>query len=168
MKLGQRNLVLTGFMGTGKTTVGRQLAQKLGRKFVDTDELIETWADRSIPEIFENKGEPAFRAWELKAAEYISLSRNLIVSTGGGFVTSPECVQFVQKSGVIICLTATPDTILERTTCSDRPLLAVPDRQKKIADLLAKRADVYGQFTPFRTDKKTPFQIADEIVQYVC
>ncbi len=166
-KLGRRNVILTGFMGTGKSTVGRQLALRLGRMLVDTDLLVETWAEKTVAEIFDQEGETVFRAWELQAAEHIANRRCLVVSTGGGFVMNPRCVTQLKRHGVIVCLTATPPMILERVWDTDRPLLRGPDPEARIADMLAERAHVYNQFPQFDTTHKTPFQLSDEIYNYL-
>lgn len=154
-------------MGTGKSTIGRQLATRLGRKILDTDTLIEEWVGKPIQQIFDEDGESVFRAWELKAAEHLTTRKCLVVSTGGGFVTNPACVELLRQNGVIVCLTATPSMILERTWNSDRPLLRADDPEERINQLLAARAHIYNQFPQFDTTKKTPFQIADDICDYL-
>lgn len=166
-KLGQRNVILTGFMGTGKSTIGRQLALRLGRKLIDTDLLIEEWADKSVQTIFEDDGEAVFRAFELQAAEHLAERKCLVVSTGGGFVTNPACVAHVRRNGMIVCLTASASMILERTWQTDRPLLQSADPEAQINALMQARAAIYSQFPQFDTTSKTPFQVTDDICNYL-
>jgi shikimate kinase len=143
------HLILTGFMGTGKTEVGRRLARALGRTFVDTDRLVEAKAGRSVAAIFAEKGEAGFRALEREAvAEACGLS-DAVIATGGGALTDPENRRRLAAAGPVICLTASPDDILRRVgDPANRPLLAgattEAERLGRIRDLLAARAAVYA------------------------
>lgn len=160
-----KNIVLVGFMGTGKTVVARALAEKLKREFLEIDTVIEEKEGISIKDIFEKKGEPYFRNLEKEAIIEASLKKNVVISAGGGAVIDEENVRNLKKNGVIICLEASPDTILERTkgnTC--RPLLNVPNPKKKIEELLAKRAPYYKKADYcVNTDSLTVEQVADRI-----
>ena len=109
----ERNLVLTGFMGTGKTTVGRILAERLGLEFVDTDELIESRSG-PIHEIFERDGEDAFRALERSVARELAGRTGLVIATGGRMMLDSECEACLEPVSDVVCLTAGSDTIVER------------------------------------------------------
>ena len=124
------NIILTGFMGTGKTTVGRALADRLGWRFVDLDDRIAERAGKSVPAIFEEDGEAAFRDLETAVCRQIASERGLVVATGGGAVLRAANREALEKAGTVICLEATPDTILERVGAgNDRPMLGEGDRR---------------------------------------
>jgi shikimate kinase len=141
------NLFLTGFMGTGKTAVGRALAERLGRSFLDLDAEIERAAGRSVPEIFARFGEEGFRTREREALERLSGLDRAVVATGGGAVLDARNRKTMRARGRIICLTADVDTILRRVgRAADRPLLAdAPDPAERIDALLAERAAAYAE-----------------------
>jgi shikimate kinase len=146
------HLILTGFMGTGKTEVGRRLARALGRAFVDTDRLVEAKAGRSVATIFAEQGETAFRALEREAVAEACALPDAVVATGGGALVDPENRRRLAGAGPIVCLTATPEAILRRVgSGSGRPLLAGAvsheERLARICTLLAERATVYGSAT---------------------
>ena len=141
-----KNVILVGFMGTGKTAVGKALAMRLGMKFVDMDDIIEEREGMKISDIFEKKGEPYFRHAEKMVAKDIAIQSGLVVAAGGGAMVDEENVKNFKSSGVIFCLVATPDKIFERTKGHiHRPLLNVGDPKEKIAELLAKRAQYYAR-----------------------
>jgi len=160
------NIVLTGFMGTGKTTVGRRIAKVLSRRFVDTDRRIE--ADYGpIPEIFATKGEAAFRALERQVATDLSQESGLVVATGGGLLVDPDNAAALASTGRIFCLYASPAVIFDRVLGpgrAHRPLLDVPDPRAKVAELLAARADAYKAFEQVDTDHRNAYAIASDIV----
>ena len=133
------NIVLAGFMGSGKSAVGRVLAQRLGWKFVDTDILISDRAGKDIPAIFEEEGEEGFRAREREAISSLAGETCLVVATGGGAPTDPDSLNKLRSLGPIVHLRAMPKTILDRIgTGDDRPLLAdVPDREERLARIRA-------------------------------
>jgi shikimate kinase len=142
----RRNIILTGFMGTGKSAVGRKLAARLGRKFFDTDWLIEQQAKEPISVIFAEQGESYFRTLEKRVINQICNEKNVVIATGGGAMIDEENVARLQESGTLICLTATPEIILERVgNNSDRPLLQGSDSLVKIRSLLSDRAEVYAK-----------------------
>src|ERR1700752_1096640 len=117
-------IVLTGFMGSGKSEVGRRLARRLGRAFIDTDELIEAHAGKSVASIFADDGEAAFRRLERDAVADAARRGEAVVALGGGAVLDPANVTVLRAAGVVICLTARPDAILARVgRGADRPLL---------------------------------------------
>jgi shikimate kinase / 3-dehydroquinate synthase len=141
------NLILTGFMGTGKTTVGQLIAQRLGCRFVDTDQWIEERAGKAVQAIFAEDGEDRFRAWEAEACEALSEPQGLIIATGGWMLGSQKNREAMQRGGRVICLGAEPDEILARLHgASDRPLLAAGDRAAKLRALLKQREEAYRSF----------------------
>jgi shikimate kinase len=142
-----RNRVfLTGFMGTGKTVVGRELARRLGRRFIDLDEEIERAAGCSVREIFERSGEADFRAREREALGRVCRLDAAVVATGGGTPVDPANRRVLRAAGKVICLGADVPTILARVgDGEDRPLLAgTSDRSARIRWLLDARADAYA------------------------
>ena len=140
------NIYLVGFMGTGKTSVGRELAKRLERSFIDLDELIELKEKMLIPDIFAKKGEPYFRRAEKRALKEVSSQKEFIVGCGGGIVIDPDNIKVMKETGTIICLTAAPAVILKRTSkTTHRPLLKVSDPRKQIELLLKMRAPYYAQ-----------------------
>ena len=148
-----RNIVLTGFMGTGKTAVGREVAARTGRPFVDLDDLIVQRAGKAIPEIFAQDGEPAFRALEAAICGEMAAPAGLVIATGGGAVVDPANREALAAGGTVICLEADLDTILQRVgRGDDRPMLAGPDRVARIRDLLAARAEAYAAL-PYHLDR---------------
>jgi shikimate kinase len=140
------NIVLVGFMGTGKSAIGRRLARKLGRRFVDTDAWIVRRAGRSIPEIFELHGETAFRDLETAAARAYSHPEGCVLSTGGGILGREDNVALLRRGGTLICLEASPEIILERTApWEGRPMLkTAPNPREAVERLLAERAERYA------------------------
>ena len=138
------NIYLVGFMGTGKTTIGRVVAQKLNFELLDSDHEIERVKGRTIPEIFEREGEPAFRAME---NEFISTGHpalRTVVACGGGLVVQPGMLELLNTKGVVICLHASLETILKRTQGNpNRPLLNVGDPMARIRALYTAREPVY-------------------------
>ena len=152
-------------MGTGKTAVGRELARLLQMKLVDVDAEIEGRRDMKITDIFKNFGEPYFRDLETEVIRELSEQKNIVISTGGGAVLREENMAVLRKTGIIFCLYADPQTILDRTGGSnDRPLLNVKDPLAKINELLRIRMPFYEKAgIMIDTNGKTPLQIAEEI-----
>ena len=140
------NVFLTGFMGTGKTAVGRALADRLGRPFVDLDEEIERSAGMRASEIFARFGEADFRARERHALEAASARERVVVATGGGIVIDPRNRRAMRSSGSIVCLWADDATILRRVGDADeRPMLAgAKDPAERVRELLAARGAAYA------------------------
>lgn len=159
------NIILIGFMGTGKSVIGKLLAAHLEFDFLDTDILIEERTRMRIPEMFAGPGESYFRSLEAEIAqELLNLDRR-VVATGGGFALNPENMKAIRQSGVVIALSAPPAEILARIKDDgQRPLLQTPDPLARILELLEKRAPVYGQadFT-IDTSGKTKENIVAEI-----
>lgn len=156
-------------MGTGKTTVGSELAGLTGFSSVEVDAEVEKSAGMSIAAIFEKFGEPRFREMETGEIKKAAAGRGLIISTGGGAVMKEENMEALRQGGVIVCLRARPETILERTSRnSDRPLLQVEDPLKKINDLLSARNPYYERADVIvDTDGKTPLEVAREVLERI-
>ncbi|MFZ6017599.1 MAG: shikimate kinase [Nitrospirota bacterium] len=164
-----KNIILTGFMGTGKTAVGRELSRLLNMKLIDIDTEIEKSQKMTINEIFRQFGEPRFREIETEMIKKLSEDKNTIISAGGGAVLRQENMDALGKNGVIVCLMATPETILKRTSHnSDRPLLQVENPLGRIRELLDFRKPFYEKADiMIDTEGKTPLQIAEEIIKKV-
>jgi shikimate kinase len=140
------NIILLGFMGTGKTVVGRQLARRLGYRYIDTDSIIETMAKKSIPRIFAEDGEPHFRDLETRATERVAQLTRHVIATGGGIVMRDENLVNLRRAGPLVCLQAAPDVIYQRTKKdTSRPLLQTPDPRRTIKELLRQRAPHYAK-----------------------
>lgn len=150
-----KNIILIGFMGTGKTEVGKEVAERLGYNFIDTDELIERKEGISIPEIFDKYGEPYFRKIESEIIEEVAKRNKVVIATGGGAVIKPDNRENLKRNGLMICLKASPEIIYSRTkNYNNRPLLKTDDPYRKIQDLLSEREQYYSQadFTVDTTD----------------
>ncbi len=164
-----KNIILTGFMGTGKTTVGKLLAKKLQREFIDTDALIETRQGRTIPAIFAESGETAFRQMETDIARELGEKEGLVISTGGRFMLNPANTQVLSNSW-IFCLVAAPEELVARLTRDKenrRPLLDVPDPGERIIELLQERQKGYQRFIQVTTDNKQPEDVAKILLEYI-
>ena len=162
----RRNIVLTGFMGTGKSSVGRLVAARLGWPFVDLDERIATAAGMSVPEIFANDGETVFRDLETAACEGVSAASGLVIATGGGAVLRAANRQALSAGGLVICLEASPEAILQRLgSASDRPVLGDGDRAERIRQLLQERAAAYATLPQhIDTTGLTVAQVTDRVL----
>jgi shikimate kinase len=140
------NIVLCGFMATGKSSVGKMLAKRMNYEFLDMDAAIEKEEGTSVAQIFASRGEPAFRAMETRMVERLAASQGLIIATGGGTIVNPKNLEKLKSCGVVITLTADIPTILQRAgSGEDRPLLQAEDRVERIKALLAQRATAYAQ-----------------------
>ena len=140
------NIVLVGFMGTGKTSIGRRLSTQLRMRYVDTDDVIERDSGRRISEIFEADGEAAFRELESEAVLKVSKLYNYVISTGGGVVLKEANMVELKRNGIVFCLTATPEEIYRRVRHqSHRPLLQTPDPLTKINSMLEERHSYYAK-----------------------
>lgn len=161
-----RNLVLCGFMGCGKTTVGRLLAVRTGRRFVDTDALIEEEAGMAVEDIFKRFGEDDFRLRERQVCARIAEKEGLVIATGGGALTFPENAAALRRSGVIILLDVTPETVLDRLKGDrSRPLLQREDKDAAVRELMARRLpQYYAAASLFIDGNGTPEAVADEIL----
>lgn len=159
------NLYLVGFMGTGKSTMGRGAAAALGFQFIDSDKEIEKAQNRSIKDIFATDGEAAFRVMERQFIETGHPESGCVVSTGGGLSVQPGMVDLLRAKGVVIGLFASIETILERTARNDkRPLLNTDDREARVRDLLALREPIYRSAGPSITSDHRDIR---EVVSHV-
>jgi len=163
------NIVLTGMMGTGKTVIGKKLAQKLNMKYISTDEVIKKDVGMSIPKIFKRKGEPYFREVETKAVKCVAMLDNFVIDTGGGVVQRSENMEELERNGAIICLTASPEVILKRTSKTNyRPLLNVDDPVSEIKGLLEKRKQFYKRCSRMiDTSNKGIEEVVNEIIKFL-
>ncbi len=164
-----KNIYLVGFMGTGKTTVGRLLAQQLKKKFVEMDEEIERQEKKSIVEIFSKKGEPYFRKLEKRLLKGLAKESNLVISCGGGLICDEENLKILKKTGLVFHLYASAEAIYHRVKDqTHRPLLNVKEPLKVIKKLLAKRWPYYMQaHYSINTEKRRPQEIVQDIVDIV-
>ncbi len=164
-----KNIVLTGFMGTGKTAVGRYLAKRLGFAYLDIDREIERVSQKTITEIFKTQGEEAFRDLESEVIGAASLLSNTVISTGGGAVIRQDNVSKLREKGIIVCLDASAETVFERVKNNkDRPLLNTDDPLQRIRELMAERK-VYYQRADFivNTEGLSPAQVVDNILKLI-
>lgn len=145
-KLAETPLVLVGMMGAGKTTVGRRLASRLGRQFIDSDEEIERAAQMSIPEIFEQRGEAEFRAGEMRVIARLLKEKDVVLATGGGAFVNPDTRALVKAEAVSVWLKADIDVLFERVSRrSNRPLLKTADPKGTLEKLVADRYPIYAE-----------------------
>lgn len=162
------NIFLIGFMGAGKSTIARCLQKELSMELVEMDERIVKEQGMSINDIFEQKGEAGFRDIESQLVIDLGNQEKSIVSCGGGVVVRPENVENMKKSGKIIFLTATPETILDRVKDgTDRPLLNGHMNVEYISEMMSKRLDLYEAAADYKvaTDNKTIGEICTEIIK---
>ena len=139
-----KNIVLIGFMGTGKTSVGRRLAARLGRHFVDTDAAIEEVTGKTVSQIFTMYGATRFRSEETLLTKKLSGREDLVIATGGGLILDPVNVSLLKEKGVLIALTASLEVICQRLKNNkSRPLIQKADLRERIENLLAERAGAY-------------------------
>lgn len=161
------NIYLVGFMGTGKTTIGRVVAQKLNFQLLDSDHEIERIKGKSVPEIFETEGEPAFRELERNFIAGGHPSQRTVVACGGGLVVQPGMLDLLSSKGVVICLHASLDTILKRTQGNkNRPLLNVDDPMSRIRALYTAREPIYRRSgTLILTDGRPLHDIVAHVIR---
>jgi shikimate kinase len=160
-----RNIVLCGFMGTGKSSVGRLVAEALHFAFLDTDTVIEARAGKTISQIFDEQGEAAFRELEKRIVKELELRDRTVIATGGGLVVDPENLASLKSHALVVCLWASPATIWSRVkNQSHRPLLNEADPLGKIKSLLAERAPWYKQADVLLS---TELRSAREVAQQV-
>ncbi|MBU6359512.1 MAG: 3-dehydroquinate synthase [Chloroflexi bacterium] len=163
-----QRLIFAGFMGTGKSTVGKICARRLGYEFIDLDTEIEREAGLSIPQIFDRHSESYFRALEARLIERIlkPTRTKIVLATGGGAVKDPNNRQRLLNAGTVICLTATPETIIRRTSDSDRPLLQDADVKVKVEKLLRERAPMYRALHyHVDTTRLAPEEVAERVLR---
>jgi shikimate kinase len=156
-----------GFMGTGKSAVGKILAGRLGWTFLDTDEMIEKQTGTTISQIFAKAGEPSFRDMETKTIRLVSVMDKTVIATGGGAPLRQENVRELEKKGLTVCLQARPETIMERLKdeVDKRPLLKGGDPFLKVQKILDDRREAYSRAKhSIPTDGLTPEQVAEKIL----
>ncbi len=162
------NVALIGFMAAGKTAVGKILAEKLSKKFIEQDSLIEQKAGKSIPEIFQEDGEIAFRELEIEVTREISGKKNLIIACGGGVILNKINIDRLKENSVIVYLTASPRTILKRisTEGGQRPLLEVDNPILTIRELLRFRKPFYKRAADIKisTSKLDIDSVVEQII----
>jgi len=162
------NVALIGFMGVGKTEVGKVLAKKLNKEFVELDSLIERKAGKSITEIFQQDGEIAFRELEIEVTKEISKGKNLIIACGGGIVLNKINIDRLRNESRIVYLTASPRIILKRIVNDgeERPLLKTPDKAMEIQELLRFRKPFYERAADIKVDtsKLDIDSVAEQII----
>jgi shikimate kinase len=160
------NLALIGFMGTGKTSVGRLVAEQLHFDYLDTDEMIQSATGKTIAEIFKADGENKFRALEGKVIEEISARTKTVIATGGGLPTNPKNLASLKTHALVVCLWASPEKIWERVkNQTHRPLLHDENPQAKIRELLAAREPFYKQADVLlNTELRSVREVAQQIV----
>ncbi len=148
------SIALIGFMGVGKTAVGKALAKKLGREFIELDALIEQKAGKSIAEIFQHDSEVAFRELEIEVTKEVSRKKNLVIACGGGIVLNKINIDRLSNESTIVYLTASPKMILERVSGGGgkRPLLKTGNRDLKIEELLRFREPFYERAADIKID----------------
>ncbi len=177
------NLYLVGFMGTGKSVIGWRVAKKLGLNFIDSDKTIERLCDATVSEIIENEGEAYFRNQEREFITSGHPKEACLISCGGGLITQEGIIEVMKPKGITLCLTASAETILERTQNSrtQRPLLQCDDPKARIEALLQQRdplykriglcistdnrqiAEIVSQITKIYTREAKTFQIPQEV-----
>lgn len=162
-------IALVGMMGAGKTTVGRVLARRLGRRLVDTDDEIEGWVGRPIPEIFAADGEAAFRRYEATVVRELASVPDLVLSLGGGTVLADGPVADLTLTGVLVLLDADLDTLLARVDAgTDRPVLAGDDVRERMAAVLAARTPRYREVADVVVDATGAVDgVVEEILEWL-
>ena len=163
------SIALIGFMGTGKTAVGKLLAEKLGKEFIELDALIEKKAGKSIPEIFRQDGEIRFRELEIEVTREVAAKENAVIACGGGIVLNKINIDRLKRTCAIVCLTASPAVILKRTSGDKdgRPLLAVTERAQQIKELMKFRRPFYERSADImiNTSRMNADSVAGRIIE---
>ncbi len=168
-RLGGRPIVLVGMMGAGKTTVGRRLATRLGRHFVDSDEEVEKAAGMTIEDIFATRGEADFRTGEVRVIARLLKDRDLVLGTGGGAFMNAETRALVKSSAVSVWIKADFELLFQRVQRrSNRPLLKTANPRQTLQDLIEKRYPVYAEADVTVVSKDVPQdQVATEVIDAV-
>jgi shikimate kinase len=165
------NIILTGFMGTGKSTLGQLIADRLDRDFVDMDTVIEQREGRPISQIFTERGEPYFRQLEAALCRELAGQTGLVIATGGGALISEANLRVMEGSGLVICFDCEAEILWERIGQSeDRPMLAELDAERfnRLAALLEKRAPGYGRIKRhLDVTYLTPEEAANHIIELI-
>ena len=163
------SIALIGFMGVGKTAVGKALAKKLDREFVELDSLIKHKAGKSIPDVFQQDGEIAFRELEIEVTKEVSRNKNLVIACGGGLVLNKINIDRLRKEARIVYLAASPGVLLKRVSGNGekRPLLKTSDKAIKIQELLRFRKPFYERAADIKinTSKLDIEAVAEQIIK---
>ena len=162
------NIIITGFMGTGKTTVGKLLAKRLDYDFVDTDELIVARSGQTVEEIFQEKGEETFREMEAAVAQELGGKEGLVISTGGRTMLDPKNATALSKGGRVFCLVAKPEEIMDRLAQNPeirRPLVDGPNPMARIVEIMREREEGYARFPQVVTSGKTPEELTNHLLE---
>ena len=161
-----RNIILCGFMGCGKSTVGTLLAKKNGMAFIDMDSYIEKKEKKTVSEIFADSGEDYFRSLEREAARELSMKNGLVIAAGGGTLVFPENVEVLKKSGVIVLLDIHLETVARRLeNDTTRPLLNRPDKEQAMRELYERRLPLYRAAADRIVDAdESPMQVCMRIM----
>ena len=160
------NIALIGFMGAGKTSVGRLVSEQLGFDYLDTDEMIQSRTGRTITDIFAKDGEPAFRKLEEQIVAELTTHERTVISTGGGLPVNPKNLASLKIHALVVCLWASPDKIWERVrNQTHRPLLNTPDPKGKIRELLAEREPFYRKADVLlNTEPRHVREVAQQVI----
>ncbi len=163
------NIALIGFMGTGKTAVGQLLAKRLGQKFIEMDSVIERKAGKSIPEVFQQDGEIAFRELEIEVTREVAKNKYSVIACGGGIVLNKINIDRLRENTIIVYLTASPRVILERVSAEkgQRPLLEVDNPTLTIRELLQFRKPFYERAADVKinTSRLSVNTVAERIIE---
>lgn len=161
-----QNIALCGFMGTGKSSVGRIVAEQLRFAFLDTDTVIEARAGKTVAEIFAEQGEAGFRELERKIVKELALRDHTVIATGGGLIVDPENLASLKQHALVVCLWASAETIWSRVKSqTHRPLLNEKDPLEKIQRLLKERAPFYKQADAgLTTELRSPREVAQQVL----
>lgn len=167
--MAKRNIILCGFMGCGKSTIGSLLSRKMGMAFVDLDRFIEKKENKTVSEIFSDSGEEYFRQLEREAARELSEKKGVVLAAGGGTLTFAENVEVLKKSGTIVLLDIPVEVVSERLrNDTSRPLLARPDKEEAMRELYNKRLPLYREAADIIIDaNQSPMQICMQIMAEV-
>ncbi len=162
----KKNIILCGFMGSGKSTIGKQLSEKLGTGFIDTDIYIEQKEGMTISKMFEKYGESYFRQKEKEVCEELSNLQRMVISTGGGTLLSDDNMKALKKNGVIFLLNVSSRTVLTRLkNDTTRPLLQREDKEKAVKMMLSSRTPLYNRAADYVIDaEESPRKICLKII----
>jgi shikimate kinase len=168
-RLAGKPVVLVGMMGAGKTTVGRRLAARLNRHFLDSDEEIEKAAQMTIPEIFEQRGEPEFRAGETRVIARVLKDEGVVLATGGGAFVNPETRALVKAEAISVWLKAEVDILFERVSRrSNRPLLKTANPRATLEKLIEDRYPIYAEADVTVVSRDVPQEVvAGDVVDAI-
>jgi len=163
------NVVLIGFMGSGKTTIGRRLARRLGYRFLDTDQFIEQEIGRTIAEIFASEGESYFRELETRVARRLPQLENTVIATGGGMPMTPGNLDLLKRAGPVVFLKADPEDIIQRLERDTRrPIMQQGNVRDTVTNLLGRRLPVYSQADlVVETGGKGMQRVAGDIIRFM-